>query len=180
MNNIKIENPYLGFIAIPLVIVVIVGFFLLPKYKRKSTKNLISLGMHFLMIVTLTLTFLDIQFIRNFSFLQIVPKVQDNRARNSTKPFKTSISREKKKVTRSVLSASAETPKNLSTSEEAIRKQAKSSMQRNIPNSIRPRPISSPLWIIPKISSTKKASNALSSSATEKRPMVLPSIPWKL
>ena len=63
MNNIKIENPYLGFIAIPLVIVVIVGFFLLPKYKRKSTKNLISLGMHFLMIVTLTLTFMDIQFI---------------------------------------------------------------------------------------------------------------------
>lgn len=63
MNNIKVTNPYLAFIAIPLVIAIVVGFFLLPKYKRKSKKNLISLGLHFLMVATLTLTFVDIRFL---------------------------------------------------------------------------------------------------------------------
>ncbi len=63
MNNIKVTNPYLAFIAIPLVIALVIGFFLLPKYKRKSKKNLISLALHVLMITTLTLTFIDIRYL---------------------------------------------------------------------------------------------------------------------
>ena len=72
MNNIKVTNPYLAFIAIPLVIAIIVGFFLLPKYRRKSPKNLISLGLHFLMVVTLTLTFIDIRFLHTSEDTELV------------------------------------------------------------------------------------------------------------
>ncbi len=72
MNNIKVTNPYLAFIAIPLVIAIIVGFFLLPKYRRKSTKNLISLGLHFLMVATLTLTFIDIRFLHTSENTEMV------------------------------------------------------------------------------------------------------------
>lgn len=72
MNNIKITNPYLAFIAIPLVIAIVVGFFLLPKYRRKSTKNLISLGLHFLMVATLTLTFIDIRFLHTSENTEMV------------------------------------------------------------------------------------------------------------
>ena len=72
MNNIKVTNPYLAFIAIPLVIAIVVGFFLLPKYKRKSTKNLISLGLHFLMVATLTLTFIDIRFLHTSENTEMV------------------------------------------------------------------------------------------------------------
>lgn len=72
MNNIKITNPYLGFIAIPLFIAVAIGFFLLPKYKRYSVKNLISLGLHVLMIITLTLTFMDIRFLHTSNDTELV------------------------------------------------------------------------------------------------------------
>lgn len=72
MNNIKIANPYLGFIAIPLAVLVVIGFFLLPKYKRKSPKNLVSLGLHFLMIATLTFTFMDFRFLHTSKDTELV------------------------------------------------------------------------------------------------------------
>lgn len=72
MNNIKVTNPYLAFIAIPLVIALAVGFFLLPKHRRKSKKNLISLGLHFLMVVTLTLTFVDIRFLHTSEATEMI------------------------------------------------------------------------------------------------------------
>lgn len=65
MSNIRINNPYLFFVLIPLVAVVLVGFFLLPKQKRGRTKNIISLVLHLVMAVTLTLAFVDIQFIHS-------------------------------------------------------------------------------------------------------------------
>jgi len=56
-------NPWYALIAIPLVAITILFFFKLPKQKRKWTKNLISLGLHFLIAATLTLTFVDIQYL---------------------------------------------------------------------------------------------------------------------
>ncbi|MCH3966365.1 MAG: VWA domain-containing protein [Bacilli bacterium] len=63
MNNIKIQYPYLFYIAIPLVIIAIIGFFLLPKQKRTRPKNIISLALHFVMIATLCCSFVNIQFL---------------------------------------------------------------------------------------------------------------------
>lgn len=63
MNSIRIENPWLLFIIIPLVAAIIVGFFLLPKQKRTRPKNLISLGLHIAMSVLLGLAFADIQYL---------------------------------------------------------------------------------------------------------------------
>ena len=72
MNNIKVTNPYLAFIAIPLVIALVVGFFILPKQKRKSKKNLISLVLHFVMVITLTLTFMDIRFLHTSESTEMI------------------------------------------------------------------------------------------------------------
>ncbi|MBP5091806.1 MAG: VWA domain-containing protein [Bacilli bacterium] len=65
MNNIEIKNPWLGFIAIPLIIIVIVFFFRIPKMKRKLLKNRLSLGLHILMSITLSLAFMDIRFLHS-------------------------------------------------------------------------------------------------------------------
>ena len=63
MNNIEIINPYLGFVALPLVAIVVIFFFVLPKRKRKLLKNKLSLGLHLVMCVTLSLAFMDIRFL---------------------------------------------------------------------------------------------------------------------
>lgn len=65
MNNIDIKNPWLGLIAIPIIILVIVFFFRIPKQKRKFLKNKLSLGLHILMAVTLSLAFMDIRFLHS-------------------------------------------------------------------------------------------------------------------
>ena len=65
MNNIDIKNPWLGLIAIPIIVLVIIFFFRIPKQKRKFVKNRISLGLHMLMSLTLALAFMDIRFLHS-------------------------------------------------------------------------------------------------------------------
>lgn len=64
MNNIEIKNPWLLLIAIPLIAIVIAGFFILPKMKRKKGKNIASLAIHIVMALTLALAFSDIQILK--------------------------------------------------------------------------------------------------------------------
>ena len=74
MNNsdpIKIENPWLLFVALGLIIVIIVGFFLLPKQKRTRPKNLISLGLHIVISMTLAMAFSNIQFLSTSSDVEV-------------------------------------------------------------------------------------------------------------
>ena len=63
MNNIEVRSPYLAFIAIPLVAIVILFFFHIPKQKRLWTKHIISLVLHFFIAATLTLTFINIEYL---------------------------------------------------------------------------------------------------------------------
>ncbi len=72
MNNIKIENPYLFFILIPLVAIVVVGFFLIPKYKRFRRKNILSLCLHLVMSLRLTLAFVNIQYVDTSSDTELI------------------------------------------------------------------------------------------------------------
>ena len=65
MNNIEIKNPWLGLIAIPMIVLVLVFFFRIPKQKRKFLKNRLSLGLHMVMSVTLSLAFMDIRFLHS-------------------------------------------------------------------------------------------------------------------
>jgi Ca-activated chloride channel homolog len=71
MSNIKIENPWLLFIALGLIIAVVIGFFLLPKQKRSRPKNLISLGLHILISCTLALAFANIQFLTTSTNVEV-------------------------------------------------------------------------------------------------------------
>lgn len=67
MNNtnpsVIVMNPWYAFIALPLVVLTIIFFFHIPKQKRLWKKNLISLFLHFVISATLTLTFVDIQYL---------------------------------------------------------------------------------------------------------------------
>lgn len=72
MNNTRIENPYLFFILIPLVALVLLGFFLIPKYKRYRIKNIISLILHLVRSVRLTLAFVDIQYVKSSSTTELI------------------------------------------------------------------------------------------------------------
>ena len=65
MNNIEIKNPWLGLIAIPMIVLVLVFFFRIPKQKRGFLKNRLSLGLHIVMSVTLSLAFMDIRFLHS-------------------------------------------------------------------------------------------------------------------
>ena len=61
MSNIKLTYPYLLFLIIPLVILSVVIFFFIPKQKKRRINNLISLGLHIVLSVTLPLAFSDLQ-----------------------------------------------------------------------------------------------------------------------
>lgn len=63
MNSIKFENPWLLFLAIPLIALVVVGFFLVPKQKRFRPKNIISLCLHVVIAITLSFAFSNMQFL---------------------------------------------------------------------------------------------------------------------
>ncbi len=65
MSNIKISYPYLLYISIPLVVLSLVIFFLIPKQKRKRINNILSLSLHIVLSFTLSLAFSDIQVVRN-------------------------------------------------------------------------------------------------------------------
>lgn len=87
MNNIKINNPWLLVIIVPLIAAIIVGFFMLPKQKRKRPKNIISLSLHIVMAVLLGLAFADIQFLNSSTDteLYIVCDVSDSESNNVEK-----------------------------------------------------------------------------------------------
>ncbi|MCR5692419.1 MAG: VWA domain-containing protein, partial [Bacilli bacterium] len=72
MNNIEVRNPYLAFIAIPLVAIVVLFFFHIPKQKRFWTKHIISLVLHFFIAATLTLTFIDINYLHTSKNTELV------------------------------------------------------------------------------------------------------------
>lgn len=72
VNNTRIDNPYLFFILIPLVALVLLGFFLIPKYKRYRIKNIISLILHLVRSVRLTLAFVDIQYVKSSSTTELI------------------------------------------------------------------------------------------------------------
>ena len=72
VNNTRIENPYLFFILIPLVGLVLLGFFVIPKYKRYRIKNIISLMLHLVRSVRLTLAFVDIQYVKSSSTTELI------------------------------------------------------------------------------------------------------------
>ena len=63
MNNFKFNNPWLLFLMIPLVALVIVGFFLMRKEKRYTKKNIISLSLHLVMAVLISFAFADPQYL---------------------------------------------------------------------------------------------------------------------
>lgn len=85
MNSIKFENPYLLFIAIPLVILVVAGFFIVPKQKRFRTKNIISLAIHLVMAVTLTFSFANMQILQTSKDIEmyVLVDVSDSEASNA-------------------------------------------------------------------------------------------------
>lgn len=81
MNNIKllvdaefvkVENPWLFFIALGLIIVVLVGFFLLPVEKRKKPKNIISVVLHVVISITLATAFSNISFLNTSKNVEVV------------------------------------------------------------------------------------------------------------
>lgn len=80
MNSIRIQNPFLLLLVIPLIAAVIIGFFMLPKVKRMRKKNIISFSLHLAMSVLLALAFSDIQFLKTSqkTELYIVCDVSDS------------------------------------------------------------------------------------------------------
>lgn len=87
MNNIKITYPYLLFVAIPLVVLSLVIFFLIPKAKRKRLNNILSLCLHIVLSFTLSLAFSDIQVIKssNKTEMYIVVDCSDSEKTNVEK-----------------------------------------------------------------------------------------------
>ncbi len=63
MSNIKFDNPWLLFLIIPFVGLVIGGFFIVPKQKRFRPKNIISLAIHMVLAITLSFSFSNMQFL---------------------------------------------------------------------------------------------------------------------
>lgn len=63
MNNFKFGNPWLLFIFLPLVIVLVVGFFLMKKEKRYSKKNIITFCLHIVVALLVSVAFADPQFL---------------------------------------------------------------------------------------------------------------------
>ena len=72
MNSIRIMHPYLFLVVIPLIAIVLVGLFLLPKSKRKNVKNIISTVLHVFICLFLTLSFVDIQYLKKDQKSEVV------------------------------------------------------------------------------------------------------------
>lgn len=59
MSNFKFNNPWLLFLIIPLVALIVVGFFLMKKQKRYTKKNIISFSLHIVIAVLISIAFAD-------------------------------------------------------------------------------------------------------------------------
>lgn len=64
MSSVSFKNPYLLFIIIPLIIVVLIGFFIMEKKSRRNLKNIISLSLHLLICVLVTLASADMSILQ--------------------------------------------------------------------------------------------------------------------
>ncbi len=87
MSNIKIENPWLLFVGLGLILASVGAFFLIPKAKRIRPKNLISLGLHIVISITLALAFANIKFVTTSSDVEVyaVVDVSDSESQNADK-----------------------------------------------------------------------------------------------
>lgn len=63
MSNFKFWNPWLLFLMIPLIAGVIVGYFMMKKYKRHNIRNILSLALHIVLAVTISFAFADPQYL---------------------------------------------------------------------------------------------------------------------
>ena len=63
MSNFKFNNPWLLFLIIPLVAIIIVGFFLMRKEKRYTKKNIISFSLHIVIALLISVAFADPQYL---------------------------------------------------------------------------------------------------------------------
>lgn len=64
MNNFKFGNPWLLFLFLPLLLVILIGFFLMKKEKRYTRKNIISLSLHVVVAILVSLAFANPQFLK--------------------------------------------------------------------------------------------------------------------
>ena len=63
MSNFKFNNPWLLFLIIPLVGLIVLGFFLMKKEKRYTKKNIISFSLHIVIAVLISFAFADPQYL---------------------------------------------------------------------------------------------------------------------
>jgi Ca-activated chloride channel homolog len=75
------------FVGLGLILASIGAFFLLPKAKRTRPKNLISLGLHIVISITLALAFSNIKFLTTSSDVEVyaVVDVSDSESQNADK-----------------------------------------------------------------------------------------------
>ena len=64
MNNFKLGNPWLLFLLLPLVAIIVVGFFLMRKEKRYTKKNIASFCLHLVIAFLVSFAFADPQFLK--------------------------------------------------------------------------------------------------------------------
>lgn len=67
MSNVSFSNPFYLLVFIPLVIVVIIGYFLIDKKSRKLPKNIISLVLHLIICVLISLSAADFSYLNTAS-----------------------------------------------------------------------------------------------------------------
>ena len=63
MSNFKFNNPWLLFLIIPLVALIVLGFFLMKKEKRYTKKNIISFSLHIVIAILISFAFADPQYL---------------------------------------------------------------------------------------------------------------------
>lgn len=64
MNSFKFGNPWLLFLFLPLLAVILVGFFLMKKEKRYTKKNITSFSLHIVVALLVSFAFADPQFLK--------------------------------------------------------------------------------------------------------------------
>ena len=67
MSNVSFSNPFYLLVFIPLVIIVIIGYFLIDKKSRKLPKNIISLALHLIICVLISLSAADFSYLNTAS-----------------------------------------------------------------------------------------------------------------
>lgn len=100
MSNFKFNNPWLLFLIIPLVALIVIGFFIMKKEKRYSKKNIISLALHLVIAVLVSISFADPRYLSIDKETEVYLLVD---ASASEKPSTDKIDETIKKVSKKVL-----------------------------------------------------------------------------